>query len=115
MEALEQTGSIQILLFLDKSEAATLTDLKDGVNCSLSAVYNALRKLKDAGLIEERMEDTFPRRRLISLTEKGRKVAGKLNACTSRLTSASGFCVGWGVRSPFLRWHLFGAKRTSVM
>ena len=27
------------------------------------------------GLIQEELEETFPRRRLISLTEKGKKVA----------------------------------------
>ncbi len=45
---------------------------------SQTSLYNALRKLKDAGLIEEKMEATFPRRRLISLTEKGMTVAKKL-------------------------------------
>lgn len=30
-------------------------------------------------LIEEKMDGTFPRRRLISLTEKGKYVAKKLN------------------------------------
>jgi len=30
------------------------------------------------GLIQEEFEETFPRRRLISLTEKGKKVAEKL-------------------------------------
>jgi len=78
MESLEQTGSIRIMLFLNKKGAVTLTDIKGGVNCSLSAIYNALRKLRDAGLIQEELEETFPRRRLISLTEKGRKVAEKL-------------------------------------
>ncbi len=85
MEALEQTGSIKILLFLNNKDALTLTDVKDGVPCSLSAIYNALRKLKDAGLIEERMEDTFPRRRLISLTERGRKVAELLKEIEDQL------------------------------
>ncbi|MEM3580933.1 MAG: winged helix DNA-binding protein [Candidatus Bathyarchaeia archaeon] len=78
MEPLEQTGSIRILLFLSKKGATTLTEIKDNVNCSLSAIYNALRKLKDAGLIQEELEKEFPRRRLVSLTDKGRKVAEKL-------------------------------------
>lgn len=78
MEFLEQTGSIRIILFINKKGASTLTDIKNGVDCSISAIYNALRKLKDAGLIQEELEQEFPRRRLISLTEKGRKVAEKL-------------------------------------
>ncbi|MEM3390464.1 MAG: winged helix DNA-binding protein [Thermoproteota archaeon] len=78
MEPLEQTDSIRIFLFLSKKGATTLTEIKDNVNYSLSAIYNALRKLKDAGLIQEELEKEFPRRRLISLTDKGRKVAEKL-------------------------------------
>ncbi|MCS7373830.1 MAG: winged helix-turn-helix transcriptional regulator, partial [archaeon GB-1845-036] len=37
--------------------------------------YNALKILHDNGLIAEEREEDFPRRRLISLTEKGRKIA----------------------------------------
>ena len=78
MEALEQTGSIQIMLALNKTTELTLTDLKNKVKCSLSALYTALGKLKVAGLIQEDLEDMFHRRRLISLTGKGKKVAEKL-------------------------------------
>jgi len=66
------------MLALNKTTELTLTDLKNKVNCSLSALYTALGKLKVAGLIQEDLEDTFPRRRLISLTGKGKKVAEKL-------------------------------------
>lgn len=86
MEALEQTGSIRIMLLLNNKGGLTLTDIKDNVSCSLSAVYNALRKLKDAGLIEEEFEEDFPRRRLISLTEKGKKVAEKLEEIEEELS-----------------------------
>jgi DNA-binding MarR family transcriptional regulator len=37
-----------------------------------------LLTLRDAGLIQEELEETFPRRRLISLTKKERKVVEKL-------------------------------------
>jgi len=66
------------MLTLNKTTELTLTDLKNKVNCSLSALYTALGKLKVASLIQEDLEDTFPRRRLISLTAKGKKVAEKL-------------------------------------
>lgn len=57
------------------------------VGASQQAVYNALRKLKDAGLIQEELEQEFPRRRLISLTEKGRKVDEKLEEIEEVLSS----------------------------
>ena len=66
------------MLALNKTTELTLTDLKNKVKCSLSALYTALGKLKVAGLIQEDLEDMFPRRRLISLTGKGKKVAEKL-------------------------------------
>jgi len=66
------------MLVLKRKGALTLTGLKNEVGCSLAAVYNALPKLKSVGLIQEDLEDTFPRRRLISLTGKGKRVAEKL-------------------------------------
>lgn len=78
MDSLEQTGAIRIILFLQKKGPATLTDIKNGVNCSLSAIYNALQKLENEGLIKKEFEKTFPRRRVTSLTDKGKEVAKKL-------------------------------------
>ena len=45
------------------------------INSSQDALYNALKILYDNGLIAEEREEDFPRRRLISLTDKGMKVA----------------------------------------
>lgn len=77
METLEQTSACRILVLLTK-EAYPVSEIIRQVGSSQQAIYNALRKLKDAGLIQEELETDFPRRRLISLTEKGRKVAEKL-------------------------------------
>jgi len=78
LEALEQTGSVRIILLLSRRGDVTLTDLRDNVGCSISSIYNALPKLKNAGIIQESLEADFPRRRRISLTAKGKRVAEKL-------------------------------------
>ncbi|MHA1665121.1 MAG: helix-turn-helix transcriptional regulator [Candidatus Njordarchaeales archaeon] len=72
---LEQTAALRILVTLFKNKQLTLTALSSKVNCSHSALYTALKKLYQAKLITETREEDFPRRRLISLTDRGRKVA----------------------------------------
>lgn len=67
-----------MLIALNKEGAMAVSEAIRKVGVSQQAVYNALRKLKDAGLIEEKLEEEFPRRRLISLTEKGKRVAEAL-------------------------------------
>lgn len=78
LDLLEQTSACRVLVYLLKSKSSTVSDILNKGNFSQTSLYNALRKLKDAGLIQEELEQEFPRRRLISLTEKGRKVAEKL-------------------------------------
>ena len=69
---------IKVILTLHKTSQQTISELIRNSNISPNAVYNAVKKLKDAGLIVEELEKEFPRRRLISLTEKGKFVAEKL-------------------------------------
>jgi len=45
---------------------------------SQSSLYDTLRLLIEAGLIKERYEGEWPRRRFFELTELGQKVAEKL-------------------------------------
>jgi DNA-binding MarR family transcriptional regulator len=71
-------GTAKTLKFLSKRNQASITELKDGVRISQDAIYNAIEKLKDAGLLEEKKERRFPRRRLLILTGRGAKVAEKL-------------------------------------
>ncbi|MEM2079418.1 MAG: helix-turn-helix transcriptional regulator [Nitrososphaerota archaeon] len=78
LELLEQTSACRVLVYLSKNDKCTVSDILNKGDFSQTSLYNALRKLKDAGLIQEELEKEFPRRRLISLTDKGRKVAEKL-------------------------------------
>jgi len=86
LETLEQTAACRILVYLYKEGDFAVSEIIRKVGSSQQAIYNALRKLRDAGLIQEELEETFPRRRLISLTEKGRKVAEKLEEIEEELS-----------------------------
>ncbi|MCX7914373.1 MAG: winged helix-turn-helix transcriptional regulator [Thermodesulfovibrionales bacterium] len=67
-----------LLITLLKYGKLSLLELREKSELSNQTVYNNARRLKEMGLIQEELENEFPRRRLISLTEKGRKVAEKL-------------------------------------
>ncbi len=76
LKVLEQTCAPRILVLLfRKKEPLTISALRRMINSSQDALYNALKLLHDNGLIVEEREEDFPRRRLISLTGKGWKVA----------------------------------------
>jgi len=82
LEVLEQTAACRALVALEE-RGMPVSKVINKVGASQQAVYNALRKLKEAGLIQETLEETFPRRRLISLTERGRQVAELLKKIES--------------------------------
>lgn len=67
-----------LLITLLKYGKLSLNELREKSELSNQTVYNNARRLKEMELIQEELEQEFPRRRLISLTEKGRKVAEKL-------------------------------------
>lgn len=78
LDLLEQKSACRVLVYLLENDSSTISDILNKGDFSQTSLYNALRKLKDADLIQEELEKEFPRRRLISLTEKGKKVAEKL-------------------------------------
>lgn len=67
-----------LLITLLKHGRLSLNELREKSDLSNQTVYNNARRLKEMNLIQEELEESFPRRRFISLTEKGRKVAEKL-------------------------------------
>ena len=66
------------MVYLLRKRKASRTDLKNDIDASQQAIYNSLPTLKKCGLINEISEEVFPRRKLITLTEKGVKVAEHL-------------------------------------
>jgi len=75
LSKLEQTAALRILVLLKKREKASRTQLRQQIDASIDAIYNAIAKLKDLGLINESGREKFPFTVEVSLTEKGRKVA----------------------------------------
>jgi len=53
--------------------------LIEETNLSSGTIDKSLRTLEEEGLIETKQEERFPRRRNISLTEKGAKIAHHLD------------------------------------
>jgi len=76
---LAQRGCTHILLYLLDEETAMVSQLVRRLPITQDPIYKALPILVSLGLIKEKLEAKFPRRRMFSLTEKGRRVAEKLN------------------------------------
>ena len=69
-------GALKVLAYLlNVEEEVTLLKISQEAKMNYKTVRNAVEVLKKYGLINERYEEGPPPRRLISLTEKGRKAA----------------------------------------
>lgn len=78
IEKLEsQSGILRILLYLHDKEAS-ITDFVQKAKINQSALYSALPKLLEMGMIEEKMSNVFPFKRTFKLTENGKKVVNHL-------------------------------------
>ena len=83
---LEQTTALRILTHLLRAKKASRTELRKNIDASVSAIYNALPKLKRLRLIYEESKETFPFTVRVSLTQKGRKVAEHLDKIETIIT-----------------------------
>jgi len=69
-------GALRVLAFLLNVEGEVpLLRISQQAKMNYKTVRNAIAVLKKYGLVNERYEEGPPPRRLISLTEKGRKAA----------------------------------------
>ncbi|AAY79895.1 winged helix-turn-helix transcriptional regulator [Sulfolobus acidocaldarius] len=75
----------RVLRFLLKNDGTALSDIIEKTRSSPNSVTSALRELIEVGLVEERREEVFPRRRFLYLTGKGKVVAKKLDEIYSLL------------------------------
>ncbi len=69
----------RVLRFLLKNEGATVSDVIEKTMTSPNAIKAAIDSLIELGLVAEKREEVFPRRRLLYLTEKGRMFAKALD------------------------------------
>jgi DNA-binding MarR family transcriptional regulator len=75
---LEQTALPRILVFLKNHKKGSRTELKNNIQASQQAIYNALHLLEREELIEEATPEGSPRRKDVFLTQKGQRIAEAL-------------------------------------
>ena len=77
LEILFRSRAVDILLALYE-KPMNVREIISKVRRSATTVEQRLRELKGAGLVEEDASKSFPFRRELRLTEKGKEVAEKL-------------------------------------
>ncbi len=70
--------AILILRHLRTNGPTSFGKLRDSTKGSLSTINNIAVELAATGLINDEIKNGFPRSRILSLTEKGKKIAEKL-------------------------------------
>jgi DNA-binding MarR family transcriptional regulator len=66
---------LQILNTIHEREGLAIRELLDMIDASQGSAMRSVEHLIDVGLLSESRMDTFPFRRELSLTKKGREVA----------------------------------------
>ena len=76
----KQSGILRLLVYLAEDGEEPLTEVRDDTDIPVHQLYSSIEKCKEMGLVKTRIDNTkYPPKNLIYVTEKGRKVAGKLN------------------------------------
>jgi DNA-binding MarR family transcriptional regulator len=70
---LGETEQYILLYLISIKEGVAVKEIYEGMKLSPNSVTQALNKLLNEGFLVEKREEAFPRRRLIYLSEKGRK------------------------------------------
>lgn len=80
LTALEHhSGILNILIILNERKELNFQAFISDYSLSPTTLYRTLGKIKELGLVKQRSDNTsYPPRNMISLTEKGKKVAAKL-------------------------------------
>ncbi len=80
IRALEgQAGILQTILFLEKVGEVNFQKIVGDAGITGRSLYGSLEKLGKLGLIKQRTDSTsYPPKNMITLTEKGKKIAIKL-------------------------------------
>ena len=75
----KQSGLIRLLIYLLDHQPINVQSVIENTDIYPNIMYASLRKAKDLGLISSRMDNKlYPPRNMISLTDKGKKVAKHL-------------------------------------
>lgn len=74
-----QAGILQTIIFLEKMGEVNFQKIVKDASITGRSLYGSLEKLDKLGLIKQRTDSTsYPPKNMITLTEKGRKIAIKL-------------------------------------
>jgi DNA-binding MarR family transcriptional regulator len=73
----EQAAAMELLLVLVGHDRLKLSEIIRKVDRPQATIYRAIPKLRELGLIYDVTTD-YPVKRLLALTEKGRRIAEKL-------------------------------------
>jgi len=83
MDKLPKEVSTTILLTVYRNGKLTMSELYEKTKFSTITILNHVNALIKAGLLEEEREGTFPKRRVIKVSNEGRRVASLLNLADS--------------------------------
>ena len=80
MRTLEgQAGNLRVLIYLSNVDETNFQSIVEGLPLTGRSLYSVIDKLKELELIKTRIDrSSYPPRKMISLTDMGRKVAEKL-------------------------------------
>jgi DNA-binding MarR family transcriptional regulator len=75
----KQSGLIRLLIYLSEKSPINVQSIIDDSDIYPNIMYASIRKAKEIALIEDKVDNSkYPPRTMLSLTEKGRRVAQKL-------------------------------------
>jgi len=71
-----QAGNLRVPIYLSNVDKTNFQSIVEGLPLTGRSLYSVIDKLKELGLIKTRIDrSSYPPRNMISLTDKGRKVA----------------------------------------
>lgn len=76
----KQSGFMRLLFYLFKNDKKQITEIINNTDIPVHQLYASIEKGKELGLIDTVIDNSkYPARNLVFLTEKGEKVAQKLD------------------------------------
>jgi hypothetical protein len=71
-----QAGNLRVLIYLSDIGETNFQSIVEGLPLTGRSLYSAINKLKELGLIKTRTDSSsYPPRNMISLTDRGKRVA----------------------------------------
>jgi len=71
-----QAGNLRVLIYLSDIGETNFQSIVEGLPLTGRSLYSAINKLKELGLIKTRIDSSsYPPRNMISLTDRGKRVA----------------------------------------